>query len=289
MGQDQDQWLQLVQSASANVKQARTLDADWPEGTLEQADEALDAALASEPPPPPPPPPEPVKSLVGFAISYGGGHDPARDFYPAPAGDLDRKEWGPHHGIEILAPGPGRVESYQFPTPINRPESPTPEQEEYWNRSKDLFNGYVCAIPQRQTAQGIFITAQLMFVCVYWPDDPAVLGGLKASGYGHVRGDISVGRVNTGDRMCTVWDSGIRFENAGIVARASHCHLTGYRTTRLSPNGDVDGLYVAIAHGWNVEWRGEGGPGPEQYFTGQWIAGKLARQWGGHPIPPMPS
>jgi hypothetical protein len=47
MGQDQEQWLQLVQDASANVKAARLLDADWPEGTLEQADEALDAAPAT--------------------------------------------------------------------------------------------------------------------------------------------------------------------------------------------------------------------------------------------------
>src|SRR4051795_10317846 len=99
MGKDQARWLQLVQDASANVKAARLLDADWPEGTLEEADDALDAALAGEPPPPPPPPPEPA-TYQGFAVSYAG-HDPARDCYLGISSD--DKEWGPHHGLSIWA------------------------------------------------------------------------------------------------------------------------------------------------------------------------------------------
>jgi hypothetical protein len=45
MATQQPEWLELVQAASANVKGARLLGADWPPGTLEAADADLDAAL----------------------------------------------------------------------------------------------------------------------------------------------------------------------------------------------------------------------------------------------------
>jgi hypothetical protein len=47
MATQQAKWLQLMQAASQNVKAARILDADWPPGTLEEADAALDAALGA--------------------------------------------------------------------------------------------------------------------------------------------------------------------------------------------------------------------------------------------------
>lgn len=79
MAQDQAQWTALVQDASAKVKAARLLDADWPAGSLEDADAALDDALADTPAPPPdPPPPDPPSwhgPATGFyaSVRYGNG------------------------------------------------------------------------------------------------------------------------------------------------------------------------------------------------------------------------
>lgn len=71
---DQAQWLALVQTASAQVKKARTLDADWPPTTLEQADAWLDAALGGQPGPTPAPStgflaPTPAGTLVIFGAT----------------------------------------------------------------------------------------------------------------------------------------------------------------------------------------------------------------------------
>jgi hypothetical protein len=51
-GSQQAEWQARVQTASSTVKAARLLDADWPVGTLEEADAALDAALAGAALPP---------------------------------------------------------------------------------------------------------------------------------------------------------------------------------------------------------------------------------------------
>lgn len=288
MGADQAQWNTLVQSASAAVKRARQLDADWPAGTLEDADDALDEALAGVPGPPPDPPP--VSHYQGFAVTYAG-HDPARDCYLGTS--PDQKEWGRHDGLPVLAPAPGRVELYQFPTPLNLSTMTDPD---YVRRVDELWgDGWVCISPatlEHVEVAGPLIAAQAMYVAVYWPDAPIRLSNgqmLRAAWFGHCRGDIPVGRVDTGGRICTSWDSGVRFENNGITARAAHAHTCGSATGTLSPNGDVDGLLVAQALGWQVEYRGASGPGPNDYMAGNYIAGKPRSQWGGRAIPPMPS
>lgn len=285
MGADQARWTTLVQSASDSVRQARTLDADWPPGTLEEADDALTAALAGTPPP--------VSHYQGFAVSYAG-HDPARDCYLGTS--PDQKEWGRHDGLPILAPAPGRVELYQFPTPLNLPKgTPVVFRAEYQQNHDDLFGaGWVCVAPSPDPglAGGPLVGSQVMFVAVYWPDTPIRLSNgqmLKAAWFGHCKGDIPVGRVDTGGRICTSYDSGVRFENNGIQARAAHAHVCGSATGTLSMNGDVDGLLVAQALGWQIEYRGAGGPGPNEYMGGQWLAGKPRSQWGGHAIPPVPA
>ncbi len=287
MGADQTQWITLVQDAAAKVKAARLLDADWPAGSLEDADAALDAALAGTPPEPVPVPP--TTPYQAFAVSYPQ-HDPARDVYFGRTPDA--KEWGPHDGLPIRAPAPGTVQLYQFPTPLNHPLMADPE---YARRHDELFGqGIVCmAPPPDPTLGGLsLVGSQVMYFALFLPDTAIRLSNgqqCKAMWFGHVRGDIAVGRVNAGDRICTSYDSGVRFENNGITARAAHVHTCGSATGTLSMNGDVDGLLVAQALGWQVEWRGNGGPGPNDYMTGQWIAGKPRSQWGGHPIPPVPS
>jgi hypothetical protein len=49
MATQQAEFLQLVKAASQNVKAARLLDADWPPGTLERADVALEETLGAVP------------------------------------------------------------------------------------------------------------------------------------------------------------------------------------------------------------------------------------------------
>lgn len=248
----------------------------------------VELATAPTPAPPPDPPPAPT-TYQGFAVSYAG-HDPARDAYLGTS--PDQKEWGRHDGLPILAPAPGRVELYQFPTPLNAPIHADPD---HTKREMELFGGgWVCMapLPDDMKIGGPLYGTQAMFVAVYWPDTPIRLANgqmLKAAWFGHCKGDIPVGRVDTGGRICTSWDSGVRFENNGIQARAAHVHTCGSATGVLSMNGDVDGLLVAQAFGWQIEWRGTGGPGPQDYLTGQWIAGKRQSQWGGHVIPPVPS
>lgn len=237
-------------------------------------------------PDPPSPTPTPSTTLLGFAISYAG-HDPARDVYLGFT--PEQMEWGIHWGIDLLAPAPGRVEAYQFATPLlfaGSPEGQT--QRDNWAR---LFAGGPPCCPPHETiaASGVHtVTAQQnMSIAVFWPDQS--LYNLKALWFGHVRPDIAVGRVEAGQRICTSWNSGIDFEARGIQARASHVHCCGSTTGTLSPNGDADGLLAAGAMGWKVDWRGAGGPGPNDYLGGQWVAGKPRSAWAGHSIPPPPA
>jgi hypothetical protein len=244
---------------------------------------------APPPEPEPTPPPTPAAAYLGFAVTYAG-HDPARDVYLGLT--PDQKEWGRHDGLPVLAPGPGRVELYQFPTPLNLPAAADPDYVRHYD---ELFREpWICMAPPpfHQAANAHLIGSQAMFVAVYWPDAPIHLSNgqtLKAAWFGHCKGDIAVGRVNTGDRICTSYNSGINFEANGITARAAHVHTCGSATGVLSMNGDVDGLLVAQALGWQVEYRGANGPGPDQYMAGGFVAGKPKSQWVGHQIPPVPN
>jgi hypothetical protein len=280
MSTDQQQWLTLVEDASANVKAARLLDADWPAGTLETADEALDAALGAEPPPPPPAP------VVGLAGSYAG-HDPAIDAYLG-------GPWGPHHGIALQAPAPGRVELYQFGTPL----PVLPADPVYARNHADLFRGWVCiASPPYQT--GVGAGQQQMAVFVWWPDTPYVVAGVPLLWIGGAHVDptsVRQGHVNTGDTMALTSNSGINFERAGYAeARAAHWHAICGRSRQLSPNGDVSGALAIQALGFPAPVLGPK-PGPTQYeqrgADGKclYCAGRLRSDFlaAGKPIPPMP-
>jgi hypothetical protein len=254
----------------------------------QQQIDGLVAALAPPPPGPTPAPPQPAAAYLGFAVTYAG-HGEAADVYLGRT--AEQREYGPHHALDLLAPAGGRVEAYQFPTPLAARIAADPE---YTRRYDELFGqGWVCLAPLALSSAGgeNVVGSQVMYVAVWWPD-----GGLRlpngqlarACWFGHVRGDIPAGRVEAGGRIATSWNSGIDFERAGITARAAHVHVCGSATGTLSMNGDVAGMLVAAALGWAVEFRGAGGPGPQDYQSGQWIAGKPRSAWAGHPIPSVP-
>lgn len=280
MAKDQAQWTQLVQDASTKVKTARLLDADWPAGSLEDADVALDAALAGVPGPTPPP----TAAIRGVAVTYAG-HDPARDCYLGYT--AEQVAWGPHHGIPFIAPAAGAVSLYSFPTPIAGAAQGGLTSQQYMANHAALFGGvFLCGMPLAQLAA----LGQTMYFVLYQPAVP--LAGLKALWFGHARGNAQVGPVATGEWFGESWDSGVHFETAGVPnARAAHVHCCASTTGALTMNGDVDGLRAAAAMGWQVEFIGSNGPGPTQYQGGAYCAGRLLSDFtnGHHPIPPMPS
>lgn len=270
---EQSKWLALVQGASQNVKQARTLDADWPPNTLEQADAWLDEALAGQPGPTP-------TGLHGVAISYPG-HSPARDLY---LGYTDEQaQWGRHDGLPITAPVSGVVSLYTF-TVGGAMVGLSPE-------AAALFEGWVCMAPPSTRPAGL----QPMYVAVLVYDTPVSTpyGTVRVDWAAHVRGTVQTGRVVKDEQYAESYDSGIRFENSGVPnARAAHIHACASATGTLSPNGDLDGLAFAAVRGWTpITYLGEGGPGPTQYQAGGWTAGRRTTDFtqGGHPFPPIPS
>jgi hypothetical protein len=129
---------------------------------------------------------------------------------------------------------------------------------------------------------------QTMYFVLYVPNVP--LNGLKALWFGHSRGNAKLGAVKQGEWFGESWDSGVRFESVGIHARASHVHCCASATGSLTVNGDVDGLLAAQAMGWDVQFIGNG-PGPNEYYSGRYCAGRLLSDFtaAGKPLPPMPS
>jgi hypothetical protein len=261
-------------------------------GSIWDYQQQIDGLVGALPLAPPGPTPEPLPPgrYLGFGVTYPA-HGEALDAY---LGRTDEeREWGPHHGLELFAPAAGRVEAYQFPTPLQARRAADPA---YARRYDELFGaGWVCVAPPaavRSGRDGLLIGSQVMYVAVLWLDVPLLLRNgrsLRALWLSHVRGDIATGRVAAGARICTSWDSGIRFENNGIAARGAHVHVCGTATGTLSMNGDVPGLYVAEALGWQVEYRGADGPGPDQYMTGRWVGGKPQAAWRGRALPPIPA
>lgn len=259
-------------------------------------------APGPEPSPVPAPPPSPPPGIRAFAVSYSG-HDPARDVYPGL--DLDQVEWGPHHGVALTAPTAGTVQAYQFPTPLSVYQAMDPAARLI---ARQLWCGWSCCLPTLADAcrthtvdlplsdqWWVYDTVQpyqTMYVAVFVPDAPLVISGktVRLLVYGHVRNDIRTGRVTRGEQFATVWDSGIRFEAVGVQARAAHVHCAASTTGQVSANGDVDGLLAATALGWTVEWRGQG-PGPNEYMSGQWVAGRRRSDFerAGRSLPPVPS
>jgi hypothetical protein len=274
----------LIQEASERVKAVRADPAaEWPAGSLEAADTWLDVALAGMLGPGPTPPP--ATTITGVAVTYSG-HDPARDVY---AGYSEEQvAWGPHHGIPFMAPADGTVSVYTFPTPISTMMAADPV---YAANHYALFGGaFICGM----TAAQLVSTGQTMYFVVYQPDVPISTryGLFKIGWAGHARGSAKVGRVKKGEWYGESYDSGIRFETAGVPnARAAHVHACASASGTLTMNGDINGLAWCEAHGWQVEFIGSNGPGPQQYQGGAFCAGRLLTDFTthGHPIPPIPS
>src|SRR5262249_50735345 len=134
--------------------------------------------------------------------------------------------------------------------------------------------------------------AQTMFVAVFWPAAGYIVIEGQRCGhlhYGHVRSDVRTGQVTQGQQFATSWDTGIRWEPQ-IDTRAAHTHCCAGAGTQLSPNGDLPGRLAAIAQGWQVTDIGRV-PGPTDYQTGQWCAGRRRSDFtaAGKLLPPIPA
>lgn len=259
---DQTKWLELVNNASANVKAARLLDADWPAGTLEQADAALDAALGSAPVPGPPPNPHPpsppTPQAQGFGGTYGPEHGYAFDWYP-------NGELGPHYGYLVDCPANGTVEKYSIMVGKNKELEVTLVQGNKLKLLQELpyfLTPYEGRIDQ--------IGASPMYICVFTPDQPVMVDGYRVVRFwfGHVQDGFATGKRKQGDLMFRCGNSGI----AMLPGEASHIHCCASATGSLTPNGDVPGSVAVRWLGFNprVIWV----PGPAHYASGGYFRGK---------------
>lgn len=235
-------------------------------------------------------PAAPILAVIG---TYSG-HGQAADSY---AGRTpEETAWGPHHGIPLVAPADGRIEVFSFGTPL----SVLAADPDYADRYHALFGGWTCmapppVLPERTFTPGeplpMIEPLQTMFVAVFWPSASLTIEGQRVGHlhYGHVRADIKAGAVRQGEPFATAWDSGIRWEPR-LNTRAAHTHCVAGSGTALSPNGDLPGRLAAVAQGWDVT---DGGtlPGPQDYETGRYCAGRLLSDFtrAGKSLPPMPS
>ncbi len=202
----------------------------------------------------------------------------AKDAYPGLTEDA--VQWGPHDSVPIVALVDGRVEAYSFGTPLGTHRL-TMISQEYRANWDALSEGWVCqAQPQ-----------QAMHVAVFWPNAPLTINGQRIGHfhYGHVRQDIKAGPVRQGEVFAYSWDSGIRWEPR-LNTRAAHVHCCAGAGSVLSPNGDLDGRLAVLAQGWEATDVGTL-PGPQDYESGRYVAGRLLTdfQRAGKPIPPMPA
>lgn len=253
-------------------------------GPIRNVLEAIQALPKAEPGPVTPPAPAPTFPANGFARTYST-HGQAWDFYPNGPN-------GPHHDWWAVAPAPGRVELYTFPTPLDVLQTMSVEDTA---QVRALFDGWVCGIPPdpaMPVALGITPLVdplQTMAVPVYWPDQPIVVQGQRLVwiGQGHSRGDtVRQGRVATGDRMWQFSDSGVHFEARGIPGRCAHGHMICGVSTTLSPNGDIPGGYAILALGMPLPQLTSGAYGPDDYLAGRVQAGQVPSYWQAHPLPP---
>jgi hypothetical protein len=225
----------------------------------------------------PEPEPEPVRQIRTVYGTYSG-HGLARDAYPG--WNDEQVQWGPHHGIPIVAPANGRVELYDIGTPLNVVRI---AGAEYTANHEALFKGWSCKS---------YDPLQTMFVVVFWPEQPLTINSQRVGHlhYGHVNGDVMTGRVSAGVVFAHVWDSGIRFEPRIPNARAAHVHACAGAGSMLSPNGDLPGELAIVAQDWEATNVGTL-PGPMEYQSGRYCAGRLLSdfQQAGRPIPPLPS
>lgn len=201
-------------------------------------------------------------------LSFGGSypnHDPAFDLYP-------NGLCGPHDRVPLRAPAAGTVERYSFVMPLDGGE---PLLE--WDRGGGgalvrmpyaAFGAPEHAHFETPCAHAVETLGTQMHIAVLKLDTPLAVGNatIKALWCGHVDGaSIKTGRVAAGEVFARCGESGIEFGNG---TEASHVHVCGSRSGALSPNGDVPGILVARAMGFNVRDVGRV-PGPNQYFQGR--------------------
>jgi hypothetical protein len=227
------------------------------------------------PEPPPGPGPEPSPGTDSFGGSYGPEHDPAFDLYP-------NGEEGPHRGHVFRCPTRGRVEKYSVISPLGSgPDAPL----RVWWEPGDGTGRELPAAEQRgvvydlEQERALRLLGTQLHIAVFWPEQPLPLPDgrtLRVLWIGHVRSDVPVGPREAGDPLAVCWNSGIEFAvvnpRTGQPIDASHGHVAGSATGRLSPNGDVPGLWVAQLLGYRP--RVTRVPGPADYASGRWDRGK---------------
>jgi hypothetical protein len=146
-------------------------------------------------------------------------------------------ESGPHKGWELRLPYAGTVTGTATESPIHTP----------------MYTAII-------TFDAPVLTANGQAIAVMW--------------FTHVRQDVVFGHRNAGDVIAVCWDSGIEFENLGIVAEAAHIHL-GASSTGIDPmgTGNISGLDAVHAMGYAPRLV-DRIPGPSDYLTGRWFRGK---------------
>ncbi len=170
--------------------------------------------------PGPRPIPEPPQ-LQGVAVTYSG-HGNARDVYLGL--DADMVQWGPHDSLELRAPANGRVELYQFPTPLDTFQAMDATTRA---RHRALFRDWICMVPAAWTPANTLLAGedawwvapatatalgqQVMNVPVFWYDTPAPsrLGLVRALWFGHARNGARTGGVLQGEVFGLSGASGI--------------------------------------------------------------------------------
>jgi hypothetical protein len=253
-----------------------------------------------------PPMPTPTK-IGGFWVTYPG-HDLAIDAYLGYT--PEQIQWGPHHGIPLIAPADVIVERYAFPTPLNVYAA---MDEQTRQNHRDLFSEWVCGVSDvvvpasHVQLVGVIYDKPLRVNDEWWAYDvePTQVMNVAVARFvtsftidgvilnhihlGHVYQDITVGRVPKNTQFGKSWDSGIRWEPR-IDARAAHVHTVASTIPTLSPNGNISGVYAARAMGWEVEYSALQ-VGPYQYELGTYCAGKLRTMFTGvgKPLPPVPA
>jgi hypothetical protein len=245
-----------------------------------EAKELLHAPKVDVPPVAPPT----TSGLYGVAVSYPS-HGMARDLYLGYTDD--QVQWGAHSNLPITAPVAGTVTLYSMATPLAVVQA---MGAEYHAQHVALFSEWVCSLPLAD----LVALGQNMYIAVLVYDTPlsTPYGVVRADWAGHVKGNVKGGRVAQGEQYAESFDSGIRFELAGVSnARAAHIHACASATGTLTPNGDLDGLAFAAVRGWApITYLGEVGPGPTQYQQGGWTAGRRTADFtlAGKPLPPLP-
>lgn len=268
---------------------------DWANQQDRLIEQLRQSSQPAPPPAPQPPPPPTTPPIRGTAGSYGVQHDPAVDAYLGL--DDEQVQWGPHHGISLIAPVDCTIEMYSLPTPLTQYQQMTAAERE---NARALFYQHACSVPALQTMKWVcndneYDPAQTMFVAVLRPNRPITLRDgtvLNHMHFGHVHAAIRTGPCPAGTPFAQTWDSGIRFELAGNpTARAAHVHVAASTVETLSPNGNVSGLYACEAMGWYVTQVAYA-PGPNDYMQpNKWCAGRRYSEFqqAGKAIPPMPS